>query len=163
MILAGAAGLVVPDGQLTLASTAVTSTAAELNLLDGSTSGNFTAQLEGSSANPGSKITTTAHYVRMGKLVMATIFFNDVNTSSYGGTISISGLPVQAMNTAGAMFMGTVHNVGMISGASASVTAIVADNGDSISFVENSSTTLLNWGTVGTGKTMRVQVQYIAA
>ena len=37
LILAGAAGLVVPDGQLTLASTAVTSTAAELNLLDGST------------------------------------------------------------------------------------------------------------------------------
>ena len=35
LILSGAAGLIVPDGQLTLASTAVTSTAAELNLLDG--------------------------------------------------------------------------------------------------------------------------------
>ena len=35
LILGGAAGLVVPDGQLTLGSTAVTSTAAELNLLDG--------------------------------------------------------------------------------------------------------------------------------
>ena len=31
------AGLVVPDGQLTLGSTAVTSTAAELNILDGVT------------------------------------------------------------------------------------------------------------------------------
>ncbi len=38
LILAGAAGLVVPDGQLTLGSTAVTSTAAELNILDGVTS-----------------------------------------------------------------------------------------------------------------------------
>ena len=35
LIFNGAAGLVVPDGQLTLGSTAVTSTAAELNLLDG--------------------------------------------------------------------------------------------------------------------------------
>ena len=35
LIIAGAGGLVVPDGKLTLGSTAVTSTAAELNLLDG--------------------------------------------------------------------------------------------------------------------------------
>ncbi len=34
LILGGAAGLIVPDGQFTLGSTAVTSTAAELNLLD---------------------------------------------------------------------------------------------------------------------------------
>ena len=36
LILGGAARIVVPDGQLVLNSTAVTSTAAELNLLDGS-------------------------------------------------------------------------------------------------------------------------------
>ena len=35
LIFNGAAGLVVPDGQFTLGATAVTSTAAELNLLDG--------------------------------------------------------------------------------------------------------------------------------
>ena len=34
LILNGAAGLIVPEGQLTLGSTAITSTAAELNLLD---------------------------------------------------------------------------------------------------------------------------------
>ena len=38
LILSGAAGLVVPDGQFTLGSTAVTSTAAELNIIDGNTS-----------------------------------------------------------------------------------------------------------------------------
>ena len=37
LILAGAARAVVPDGQLVLGSTAVTSTATELNLLDGKT------------------------------------------------------------------------------------------------------------------------------
>jgi hypothetical protein len=35
LILGGAAGLIVPEGQFTLGSTAVTSTATELNLLDG--------------------------------------------------------------------------------------------------------------------------------
>jgi hypothetical protein len=38
LILAGAARVVIPDGQLVLGSTAVTSTAAELNILDGVTS-----------------------------------------------------------------------------------------------------------------------------
>jgi len=38
LILSGAAGLVVPDGQLTLGSTAITSTGAELNIMDGGTS-----------------------------------------------------------------------------------------------------------------------------
>jgi hypothetical protein len=38
LILSGAAGLIVPDGKLTLGSTAVTSTGAELNILDGVTS-----------------------------------------------------------------------------------------------------------------------------
>ena len=43
LILGGAAGLVVPEGQLTLGSTAVTSTAAELNLVDGITAGTVSA------------------------------------------------------------------------------------------------------------------------
>ena len=38
LILGGAAGLIVPEGQFTLGSTAVTSTGAELNILDGVTS-----------------------------------------------------------------------------------------------------------------------------
>ena len=42
LILNGAAGLIVPDGQLTLGSTAVTSTAAELNIVDGGTSATST-------------------------------------------------------------------------------------------------------------------------
>ena len=42
LILGGAAGLVVPDGQLTLGSTAVASTAAELNIVDGNTSATST-------------------------------------------------------------------------------------------------------------------------
>ena len=47
LILGGAAGLVVPDSQLTLGSTAVTATAAELNLIDGGTSRGTTALADG--------------------------------------------------------------------------------------------------------------------
>ena len=38
LILSGAAGLIVPDGQFTLGSTAITSTGAEINILDGGNS-----------------------------------------------------------------------------------------------------------------------------
>jgi hypothetical protein len=41
LILGGAAGLIVPDGKLTLGSTAVTSTAAEINVLDGYADASF--------------------------------------------------------------------------------------------------------------------------
>jgi hypothetical protein len=47
LILAGAARAVVPDGQLVLGSTAVTSTAAELNLIDGGTARGTTAVASG--------------------------------------------------------------------------------------------------------------------
>ena len=47
LILGGAAGLVVPDGQLTLGSTAITTTAAEINLIDGGTSRGTTAVASG--------------------------------------------------------------------------------------------------------------------
>ena len=46
LILGGAAGLVVPDGQLTLGSTAVASTAAELNIVDGNTSATSTTLVD---------------------------------------------------------------------------------------------------------------------
>ena len=47
LILGGAAGLVVPDSQFTLGSTAVTATAAEINLIDGGTSRGTTAVADG--------------------------------------------------------------------------------------------------------------------
>ena len=47
LILAGAARAIVPDGQLVLGSTAVSSTAAELNLIDGGTSRGTTAVASG--------------------------------------------------------------------------------------------------------------------
>ena len=50
LILAGAAGLIVPDGQFTLGSTAVTSTAAELNIMDASAASVTTPTVAGGDA-----------------------------------------------------------------------------------------------------------------
>jgi len=47
LILSGSAGLIVPDGQFTLGSTAISSTAAEINLIDGGTARGTTAVASG--------------------------------------------------------------------------------------------------------------------
>ena len=99
----------------------------------------------------------------MGKLINAFVLFFNVDTSSYAGSISVSGLPVTSKDTTSATFIGSAHNVGMISGANDSIMALVANNSTTMNFIENSSLTALNWGTVGTGKSMRIAIQYIAA
>ena len=63
LILAGAARIVVPDSQLVLGSTAVTSTAAELNLLDGSSANsvvNGKAVIYGGSGQVAGTLSTAA-------------------------------------------------------------------------------------------------------
>ena len=54
LILAGAAGLVVPEGQLTIGATAVTASGAELNYVDGVTSA-IQTQLDAKLASSGAK------------------------------------------------------------------------------------------------------------
>ena len=57
LIFNGAAGLIVPDGQLTLGSTAVSSTAAELNILDGATATSSEINLLDGDTSVGGSIT----------------------------------------------------------------------------------------------------------
>jgi len=140
----------------------VTATAAELNLLDGATDGTWTATLNGS-GNPGTLVTATGHYTTMGKMVHAFVLFFNVDTTSYSGPITVSGLPLTAKDTTNATFIGMAHNVDMISGANNEVISMVQNNSTTIVFIENGSLTALNWGTVGAGKSLRVQIQYIAA
>ena len=58
LILSGAAGLVVPEGQLTIGATAVTTSAAELNHVDGVTSA-IQTQLDTKAALAGPTFTGT--------------------------------------------------------------------------------------------------------
>lgn len=78
LILAGAARAVVPDGQLVLGSTAVSSTAAELNLLDGSSANsvvNSKAVVYGSSGELAGTLSTAAqtNVTSLGTLTALTV------------------------------------------------------------------------------------------
>ena len=82
LILNGAARIVIPDGQLVLGSTAVSSTAAELNVLDGVTAG--TAAASKAVVLDGSKNIATIGTIASGAIT-------STGTSSFGAA-SFSGL-----------------------------------------------------------------------
>ena len=78
LIFNGAAGLIVPDGQFTLGSTAVTSTAAELNLLDTASANsvvNSKAVIYGSSGELAGTLSTAAqaNVTSLGTLTALTV------------------------------------------------------------------------------------------
>ena len=82
LILNGAARIVIPDGQLVLGSTAVSATAAELNVLDGVTAG--TAAASKAVVLDGSKNIATIGTIASGAIT-------STGTSSFGAA-SFSGL-----------------------------------------------------------------------
>ena len=84
LILNGAAGLIVPDGQLTLGSTAVTSTAAEINLIDGGTSRGTTAVASGDGI-----LINDAGTMRMTNVDTVSTYFSSHNVG--GGNIVTTG------------------------------------------------------------------------
>jgi hypothetical protein len=93
LILGGAAGLIVPDGQFTLGSTAVTTTAAEINLIDGGTSRGTTAVADGDGLlvnDDGTmrmtNVTTLKTYFQTGVSVAA----DDISTGDGAVTIATS-------------------------------------------------------------------------
>ena len=93
LILGGAAGLIVPDGQFTLGSTAVTTTAAEINLIDGGTARGTTAIADGDGilTNDGgtmrmTNVTTFKTYFQSGTSVEA----DDIGTGDGAVTLATS-------------------------------------------------------------------------
>ena len=84
LILNGAAGLIVPDGQLTLGSTAVTSTAAEINLIDGGTSRGTTAVASGDGI-----LINDAGTMRMTNVDTVSTYFSSHNVG--GGSVVTTG------------------------------------------------------------------------
>ena len=71
-----------------------------------SEAGTFTASLRGIT-EPGTLITTTGKYTKIGSLVAIQIDFNSVNTTGYASSAWITGLPFAAASTsnAGALSM----------------------------------------------------------
>ena len=122
LIFNGAAGLIVPDGQLTLGSTAVTSTAAEINLIDGGTSRGTTAVATGDGIliNDGGTMRMTnvdtvstyfsSHNVGGGNIV-TTGALNSGSITSGFGNVDIGS---STFTTTGAVATGTVTATGIV-------------------------------------------------
>ena len=133
LILAGAAGLIVPEGQFTLGSTAVTATAAELNLLDGGTSVGSSitlADADGIVVNDGG--------------TMKTIPASDIKTYNPGGTAW------QAVVTgATTMVAGRGYFVNTTSSAYTMTLPASPSIGDTVSIIDYAGTFDSNNCTVG--------------
>jgi len=71
------------------------------NYLDDFEEGTATVTLNGSSGTPVPRLQTTAYYTKIGSLVHVHFEFNNVNTTSYSGQISIFGLPFAASSPSG--------------------------------------------------------------
>ena len=127
LIFNGAAGLIVPDGQLTLGSTAVTSTAAELNLLDTASANsvvNSKAVIYGSSGELAGTLSTAAqtNITSLGTLTALTV--DDVAVN--GKVITMTGSSSDtAVFTAGTN--GTLDIVTTDAGGAAANIQITAD------------------------------------
>ena len=129
LIFNGGAGLIVPDGQLTLGSTAISSTAAEINLIDGGTARGTTAVASGDGIliNDGGTMRMTnvdtvstyfaSHSVGGGNIVTTGALNSGSITSGFGAIdIGSSALSTTGSVTLGATSFGdnAITNVGSI-------------------------------------------------
>ena len=153
LIFNGAAGLIVPDGQFTLGSTAVTSTAAEINLIDGGTSRGTTAVASGDGIliNDAGTMRMTnvdtvstyfsSHNVGGGNIVTTGALNSGSITSGFGSIdIGSSALSTTGSVTLGATSFGdnNITNVGDIA-----LDSISADGTDiNVAVSDNSATAL---------------------
>ena len=96
-------------------------------------------------------------------MINAFVLFSNFDSTGYSGACTITGLPVTAKDTTSATFIGSAHQVTVLTSANDSIMPLVQNNSTTMNFCENGSTTQLNWASVGTGRTLRVAIQYIAA
>ena len=153
LIFNGAAGLIVPDGQFTLGSTAVSATAAEINLIDGGTSRGTTAVASGDGIlinDAGTmrmtNVDTVSTYFSShnvgGSNIVTTGALNSGSITSGFGSIDIGS---SALSTTGSVTLGAtsfgdndITNVGDIA-----LDSISADGTDiNVAVSDNSATAL---------------------
>jgi hypothetical protein len=161
LIFNGAAGLIIPDGQLTLGSTAVASTATELNLLDGSSANsvvNSKAVIYGSSGELAGTLSTAAQANITSVGTLTTLTIDDILvdgkvitlTGSSGDTATITASANGALDIATTDAAGAAGNIQITADGTAELagTTVTLDseggitldaNGGTITFADNGS------------------------
>ena len=133
LILGGAAGLVVPDGQLTLGSTAVSSTAAEINLIDGGTSRGTTSVASGDGI-----LINDGGTMRMTNVDTVSTYFASHNVG--GGNIVTTGALDSGSITSGFGTIdtgsSTITTTGLITGGSLDIDNVLI-NGTTIGHTDD--------------------------
>jgi hypothetical protein len=104
------------------------------NALDDYEEGTFTATLKGGSAEPGTLVTTTGYYTKVGKLVHFQIGYEAISSSGYSGALFVNGLPFT--NTSSARSMVTVGLYKIGSFGTGYVIGEVNDGGTTVSAFE---------------------------
>jgi hypothetical protein len=136
LILNGAARIVIPDGQLVLGSTAVSSTAAELNLLDG-VSGLVQAELnivDGGTSATSTTLVDADRVVVNDNGTMVQVAMTDVKTYIGGGT---SWQAVKTGNFTAAAGQGVFVNT---TSAAITITLPAGTIGDEVTIVDYAGT-----------------------
>jgi hypothetical protein len=88
------------------------------NKLDDYEEGTFTAIMNGSSTEPGTLITTTGYYTKIGRTVKFQIGYENVNTTGYSGDLLVTGLPFANFTGARSMVNVGLYNLGTFDSAS---------------------------------------------
>ena len=165
LILSGAARIVVPDGQLVLGSTAVSSTAAELNILDGVTATASELNLLDGDTSVGGSITIadTDGFVVNDGGTMKTIPASDITTYVGAGDITsvTAGVGLSGGGSSGDVTL--TLDLSELSG-------VTPANGDSLATLDSDGsteqlTTIANLATLfaGTGLTASSSVLSVDA
>ena len=125
-------------------------------------SGTATLTFNGFSTSPDPKLTVTAYYVKVGKMVTIT-FSTSQNYSGYAGAATITGLPFAANSNAD--FYGIAHHDGSLSTAlnDGIVSRIRGAANTTIDFLGQESNLQVSWSGTNATKVLNVTITYFTA
>ena len=147
LILAGAARVVVPDGQLVLGSTAVTSTAAELNIMDGVTATATELNImDGDTSASSTTVADADRVVLNDNGTMKQVAVTDLSAYFDDEITAMPNLVTTAATTVGALDSGSITSgFGTIDTGSSTITTTGLISGGSLD-IDN---VLINGTTIG--------------
>jgi len=147
LILAGAARVVVPDGQLVLGSTAVTSTAAELNIMDGVTATATELNImDGDTSASSTTVADADRVVLNDNGTMKQVAVTDLSAYFDDEITAMPNLVTTAATTVGALDSGSITSgFGTIDTGSSNITTTGLISGGSLD-IDN---VLINGTTIG--------------
>ena len=125
-------------------------------------SGTSTLTFRGFSSEPDPKLTVTAYYVKVGKMVTIT-FSTTQNFGSYSGTATVTGLPFAANSNT--EFFGIAHHNGALSTAANDgvVSRIRPGANTTIDFLPQESDLQMAWSGTSASKDLAVTITYFTA